>query len=120
MFVSAMVFASGNETDIQLFNELFSSYNSGFYPGAVEYSNRLINEYPESAYAGAALVIQGECLVRLNEFDEALQKEQADVERLEKTSFFSIFYTNFYIFLSFSFFRLSNLGIPVNLMTFSS
>ena len=84
MFVSAMVFASGNETDIQLFNELFSSYNSGFYPGAVEYSNRLINEYPESAYAGAALVIQGECLVRLNEFDEAyvalLKAEKSDLD----------------------------------------
>lgn len=32
-------------------------------------------------------------VTEMNGFDKALQKEQADVERLEKTSLFSIFYT---------------------------
>lgn len=60
-----------SETDVFIFNELSSAYNSGFYPGAVQYAERLSAEFPDSAYIGAALALKGECLARLGNFDDA-------------------------------------------------
>ena len=65
------LFASGFETDVSLFNELSSAYNSGFYPGAVQYAEKLNEDFPESAYIGSALVMEGESLVRLGQYEEA-------------------------------------------------
>ena len=80
---AALVFCAPFETAVSLYNELSSSYNSGFYPGAVEYAGRLKKSFPESAYIGSALAMEGECLVRLNRMDEAsdvlLQLEKMDV-----------------------------------------
>lgn len=61
------------ETDVSVFNELSSAYNSGFYPGAVQYADRLSSEFPDSAYIGSALALKGECLVRLSDFDAAYE-----------------------------------------------
>lgn len=61
------------ETDVSVFNELSSAYNSGFFPGAVQYADRLSTEFPDSAYMGSALAIKGECLVRLSDYDDAYE-----------------------------------------------
>ena len=74
-----------SETDVFIFNELSSAYNSGFYPGAVQYAERLSAEFPDSAYIGAALALKGECLARLGNFDEAFDALCA-AEKLESFS----------------------------------
>lgn len=61
------------ETDVSVFNELSSAYNSGFYPGAIQYADKLSAEFPDSAYIGSALAIKGECLVRLSNFNDAYE-----------------------------------------------
>ena len=71
IFMSAAVFSAGYETDVSIYNELSASYNSGFYPGAVQLAERLSSEFPESAYIGSALVMKGESLVHMNLFAQA-------------------------------------------------
>lgn len=79
-------FAAGFETDVSVFNELSSAFNSGFYPGTVQYAEKLAQNFPESAYMGSALVMEGESLVRLGQYEEAFsvltqaQKLDADSE----------------------------------------
>lgn len=70
--LAAELFSAGFESDISVFNELSSAYNSGFYPGCVQYADKLVSVYPESAYAGTALFMKGESLARLGQNDEAL------------------------------------------------
>ncbi len=70
------------ETDVSVFNELSSAYNSGFFPGAVQYADKLSSEFPDSAYIGSALAIKGECLVRLSNFDAAYEALSA-AEKLD-------------------------------------
>lgn len=70
-FLSAAFFASPFETDVSLFAELSSAFHSGFYPGAVQYAERLEKQFPDSASLGEALLIKGESLVHLNDFSEA-------------------------------------------------
>lgn len=83
--LGAELFAAGFETDVSVFSELSSAYNSGFYPGTVQYADRLVSEFPESAYTGSALVMKGESLVRLGQFDEALEA-LLSAEKLDKDS----------------------------------
>ena len=71
LFSAGIACAAPLETDVSLFAELSSAYNSGFYPGAVQYAERLEKQFPDSAALGAALLIKGESLVRLNLFFEA-------------------------------------------------
>lgn len=67
------LFAASLETDVSVFNELSSAFNSGFYPGTVQYAEKLVEEFPESAYVGSALVMEGESLVRLGQYDDAFE-----------------------------------------------
>lgn len=53
------------DTDLSLFNDLSAAYSSAFYPGAADYASRLVSQFPDSAYTGRALVMQGECFVRM-------------------------------------------------------
>lgn len=71
LFLSAAFFASSFETDVSLFAELSSAFHSGFYPGAVQYAERLKQKFPDSALLGESLLIKGESLVHLNDFSEA-------------------------------------------------
>ena len=71
LFSAGIACAAPLETDVSLFAELSSAYNSGFYPGAVQYAERLEKQFPDSAALGEALLIKGESLVRLNLFFEA-------------------------------------------------
>lgn len=78
-------FAAGFETDVSVFSELSSAYNSGFYPGTVQYADRLVKEFPESAYVGSALVMKGESLVRLGQYDSAYEVLK-EAEKLDSDS----------------------------------
>lgn len=71
LFFPAAFFAAPFETDVSLFAELSSAFHSGFYPGAVQYADRLKQKFPDSASLGEALLIKGESLVHLNDFSEA-------------------------------------------------
>ncbi len=64
-------FALSSETEVSLYNQLSFSYNSGFYPGCLQYAERLQEEYPDSYFLGRTLRIKGECLVRTFDFDRA-------------------------------------------------
>ena len=61
----------GVETEVSLYNSLSFSYNSGFYPGCLQYAERLEEKYPDSYFLGRTLRIKGECLVRTFAFDQA-------------------------------------------------
>lgn len=74
------------ETDISLFNEMKASYNSKFYPGAIQYSERLINNFPESIYVVQALAIKGESLVKLYQGENAKQVLLDAINLSEKDS----------------------------------
>lgn len=85
--VAVMVLASAlyaEETDMALFNELSAAYSSGFYPGAVEYASRLQSAYPDSVFAGRALVMEGESLVRLGRSGDAEKTLEKALVLVEK------------------------------------
>lgn len=69
LFLVPVLYAE--ETDAALFNELSAAYSSGFYPGAAEYAFRLQSAYPDSVFAGRALAMEGESLVRLGRSRDA-------------------------------------------------
>ena len=51
--VMSAAFAAGFETDVSVFSELSSAYNSGFYPGTVQYADRL-----EKSFRSPLMVVQ--------------------------------------------------------------
>lgn len=63
--------SGASETEVSLYNQLTFSYNSGFYPGCLQYAERLQTEFPDSFFLGKTLRIKGECLVRTFNFEEA-------------------------------------------------
>ena len=74
LFAAVLLMASAvcaEEPAQSLFNELSAAYSSGFYPGAVEYAERLDSAYPDSVFAARVLVMQGESLVRLGRSADA-------------------------------------------------
>lgn len=77
-FVSILIFSFLSnflvwsfETDISLFNEMTSAYNSGFYPGAIQHAERLIKNFPDSVFIANGYAVKGECHVRLGQLEEA-------------------------------------------------
>lgn len=90
LFLVSVAGAAGYETDVSVYNELSAAYNSGFYPGAVQLADKLILNYPESAYIGSSLVMQGESLVHIYQFDRAAQVISAamgtDIEKSLKNT----------------------------------
>ena len=73
VFSMLNLFGAANETDAWLFSEVNSAYKSGFYPGVVQNAEILVKKFPESAYKGATLLLEGESLVRLGQTDKALE-----------------------------------------------
>lgn len=69
--LSALNSVSALETDISLYNEMNSAYNSGFYPGCERYADRLISVFPDSVFVPDAYSYRGECLVLMGQYDEA-------------------------------------------------
>ncbi len=59
------------DTDVFLYNQLSFSYNSGFFPGVIQYAERIENDFPDSPFKCEAILKKGECLVRLGMHDEA-------------------------------------------------
>lgn len=71
LLCTSELFATSFETEVSLFGELTSAYNSKFYPGAVQYAERIEENFPDSALLGETLLIKGESLVKLNFYNEA-------------------------------------------------
>lgn len=86
-----------NETEVSLYNQMNFSYNSGFYPGALQFAQRIENEIPDSFFSGDALLVKGECLVRLGDSEsaedarktllEAIKLNSSDKEKLAASHF---------------------------------
>lgn len=72
LFFSSFIFAqSFLQNDVSLYQELFAAYNSGFYPGVVQYAQTLLTSYPESAYVGSAMILEGESFAKMKMFENA-------------------------------------------------
>jgi tetratricopeptide (TPR) repeat protein len=59
-------------SDISLYQELSAAYGGGFYPGVVSYAEQLVSLYPDSVFSGRSSAMEGEALVRLGRFDDAV------------------------------------------------
>ena len=70
-FIVSILSAWSLETDISLYNEMTSAYNSRFYPGAIQHADRLISNFPDSVFIANAYSVKGECHVRLFQYEEA-------------------------------------------------
>ena len=81
--VFAMDFA---ESEISIYNEVTSAFDTGFYPGAVEKANLLQKEYPDSVFVLPALVQKGEALINLKKYTEAQQTLEDAVSRMHTGS----------------------------------
>ena len=73
LLLCGWLFASPSKTDVLIYDELLSSYSSGFYPGVVQHAEELFQDYPESSYIPSAIVMEGESLIRLGQIDSAFE-----------------------------------------------
>lgn len=78
--------AEFGETDLSIYNEVVSAFDTGFYPGAVEKAKDLEKKYPDSVFVLPALVQKGEALVYLNRYQEATQTLEAAIQRMHTGS----------------------------------
>ena len=76
--MSVFCFAQQNDSDLQLYNEVRQSFESGFYPGTVSAVEQLQKSFPDSSFVPSALTLKGEALVFMESYEEAIQSlEQA-------------------------------------------
>ena len=73
LLLCGWLFASPSKTDVLIYDELLSSYSSGFYPGVVQHAEELFQDYPESSYIPSAIVMEGESLIRIGQIDSAFE-----------------------------------------------
>lgn len=71
-FASFQIFAA-SKSESAIFAELNSAFQSKAYPGVIEYSVQLENEFPRSRFLARAMLYKGESFYFLNRFDEALE-----------------------------------------------
>ena len=71
-FASFQIFAA-TKSESAIFAELNSAFQSKAYPGVIEYSVQLENEFPRSRFLARAMLYKGESFYFLNRFDEALE-----------------------------------------------
>lgn len=72
IFFTAGSFAEQAASDVQLYNEIKQSFNSGFYPGVVSSTELLQKEFPESSFITSSLAFKGEALIYMESYDEAV------------------------------------------------
>ncbi|MCR5289435.1 MAG: tetratricopeptide repeat protein [Treponema sp.] len=73
-------------SDITLYTELTSAYNSRFYPGVVQYADRICTAYPSSPLILQSLVLKGESLFALGQFSDAAMVLQKALSSLSEDS----------------------------------
>lgn len=87
LFLFSFCFAGEfGETDLSIYNEVVSAFDTGFYPGAVEKAKVLEQEYPDSVFVLPALVQKGEALVYLNRYQEATETLEDALKRMHTGS----------------------------------
>lgn len=74
------------ETDISIFYDMNSAFNSGFYPGTIQYAERLIQNFPESIYISNAYFQKGVSLLNLKNFEESENSLKDGLKVCEKKS----------------------------------
>lgn len=72
LFLSSFIFAQTSvQNDVSIYYELTAAYSNGFYPGVVQCAEKLLSMYPESAYIGSAMILEGESLAMLKMYEKA-------------------------------------------------
>lgn len=81
-------------TEISIYNEVTAAFETGFYPGAVEKTNQLQADFPDSVFILPALIQKGEALIYLNRYDEAVQTLETALSKLrpESTDFPRVYF----------------------------
>ncbi len=75
-----------------LYSQLTFAYNSGFYPGAMQFAERIQEEYPDSFFIGEALLVKGECQVRLGLEAEETLAEAVRLNASDRTKLSASYY----------------------------
>ena len=86
IFMSALCFAQNADSDLQLYNEVRQSFDSGFYPGTVSAADQLQKSFPDSSFLPSALVFKGEALVFMESYDEAIHALEQAAEQINADS----------------------------------
>ena len=70
------LYASGistNESEISVYNEINSYFNTEYYPGVVEKTELLEKHFPESVFINPALILKAESFIKLGQYSNAEQ-----------------------------------------------
>ncbi len=59
------------DTEVSIYNDVVSSFNSGFYPGTVEKVSLLEQYYPQSSYLLQARLKKGQALIYIKDYESA-------------------------------------------------
>ncbi|MCQ2591900.1 MAG: hypothetical protein MJ188_03880 [Treponema sp.] len=70
---SAVFAQTAQVSEISVYNEAFSYFKAGYYPGAVERVEYLEEHYPESVFTVPGLELKSEALIKLGRFEEAVE-----------------------------------------------
>ena len=62
---------SAAATDASLFGEVNAAYKSSAWPGAIDYADTLVSQYPRSPFIAKALSLKAESLYHLGRVEEA-------------------------------------------------
>lgn len=87
LIITSFAFAKDfGTTEISIYNEVTAAFETGFYPGAVEKTNQLQNDFPDSVFILPALIQKGEALTYLNRYEEAIQTLETALSKLRPES----------------------------------
>lgn len=95
LILTSLAFAKNfGDTEISIYNEVTAAFETGFYPGAVEKTNQLQADFPDSVFILPALIQKGESLLYLNRYDEAEVTLQSALARMqsEKDEYARVYY----------------------------
>lgn len=73
-------------SDVAVYNEVVSAYQTGFYPGAIEKANLLEKKYPGSVYLLPAQILKAEAQIITGNFDESLETLNLIIVKLHSGS----------------------------------
>lgn len=62
-----------SESEMKIYHELNSAYNSKFYPGVLQNAEKLEENYPQSSFLINAICKKGESLFFMNEYEKSIE-----------------------------------------------
>ena len=98
------LYASGistNESEISLYNEINSYFNTEYYPGVVEKTELLEKHFPESVFINPALILKAEAFIKLGQYSNA---EQTCLNLIPQMHFGSEGFSRVYYLLGLSYY----------------